>query len=483
MNILQVNAFDDFGGAARIAWNLFESYRGRGHRSWLAVGHKGSNDPNVFPIPNDASRDAWARLFIRMGDFLGPLRERIKGAGLLRRLLMGPVGQTRRWHSIRAGSEDFDFPGTGKLLDLLPARPDLLHGHNLHGRYFDLRRLPWFSAQFPVFLTLHDAWLLGGHCAHSFDCERWEMGCGHCPDLTIPPAVSRDATAENWQRKRRIYAFSRVYVATPSRWLMRKVEQSILAPAVVDAKVIPNGIDLSVFCPGDRHIARQALGIPEGVRLLLSTAKGKRRNIWQDYEAMEDAIAKVSDRLPQTAIWTIVLGRDERQTRVGLAQFHYLPREKRPDALALYYQAADIYMHPSRTDTFPSAVLEALGCGIPVLATAVGGIPEQVKGCSAVSQRDEDDEFNTFSVDEATGVLVPSGEGSHMAGALEWLLEDNTSRHRMGENAARDARRRFDLNRQVDTYLQWYEEIVEAHSPKSSVLTQTTLLETPGSTP
>jgi hypothetical protein len=49
-----------------------------------------------------------------------------------------------------------------------------------------------------VVLTLHDAWLLSGHCAHSFDCERWKTGCGECPDLTIPPAVWKIYPASKW---------------------------------------------------------------------------------------------------------------------------------------------------------------------------------------------------------------------------------------------------------------------------------------------
>jgi len=80
----------------------------------------------------------------------------------------------------------------------------------------------------------------------------WTMP-GH---LIIYPAITRDATAYNWRWKREIYAKSRLYVATPSRWLMRKVEQSILASAIIEAKVIPNGVDLTVFHPGDRREAR-----------------------------------------------------------------------------------------------------------------------------------------------------------------------------------------------------------------------------------
>jgi len=54
------------------------------------------------------------------------------------------------------------------------------------------------------------------------------------------------------------------------------------------------------------------------------------------------------------------------------------PYKKDPKNVARFYQAADIYIHPARADTFLNIVLEALACGTPVVASAVGGIPKQV---------------------------------------------------------------------------------------------------------
>lgn len=53
-----------------------------------------------------------------------------------------------------------------------------------------------------------------------------------------------------------------------------------------------------------------------------------------------------------------------------------------------------------------------------------------------------------------------------MARAIEGLLADNCLRDRMGNNAARDARKRFDLQRQVDDYLGWYEQLLESASAR-----------------
>jgi len=52
LRILQVNTSDRSGGAQRSAWNLFQIYRARGHKSWLAVGYKRTDDPDVLVIQN-----------------------------------------------------------------------------------------------------------------------------------------------------------------------------------------------------------------------------------------------------------------------------------------------------------------------------------------------------------------------------------------------------------------------------------------------
>lgn len=115
---------------------------------------------------------------------------------------------------------------------------------------------------------------------------------------------------------------------------------------------------------------------------------------------------------------------------------------KDPVQVAKFYQAADIYLHAAKAETFPNAVLEALACGTPVVATAVGGIPEQVE-------------------DGVTGFLVPQGNAEVMASRIEQLLSDDELRREMGIQAAKSARSRFSLEQQVNDYLNWYKEILE----------------------
>jgi len=370
---------------------------------------------------------------------------------------LASAGELRRRLDLRRGVEDFDFPGTAHLLQCPPDRPQIVHAHNLHGWYFDLRHLARLSHEVPVVFTLHDAWLLSGHCAYSYECDRWRVGCGRCPDLTTYPAIRRDATAHNWQQKRTIFGQSRVYVAAPSHWLMRKAEESMLAPAAVERRVIPYGVDLAIFRRSGRDAAREALAIPANVTVLLCVANRVHGESRKGFPTLREAVTLVSSRLPHRRILLLALGEAAPGERCGGVEVRFVPYEKDPRLVARFYQCADLYVHPAWADNFPLTVLEALACGVPVVATAVGGIPEQVKSARTVG---DDHGCESYGVEEATGALVPERNANALAEAIAALVRDDGLRETLGANAARDAAARFDLQTQVDRYLGWYAEIL-----------------------
>jgi glycosyltransferase involved in cell wall biosynthesis len=76
-----------------------------------------------------------------------------------------------------------------------------------------------------------------------------------------------------------------------------------------------------------------------------------------------------------------------------------------------------------------------------VVATAVGGIPEQI-------------------IDQQTGRLTPAGDAQAMADAIASLLNDEGQRRTLAANAGEEARRRFGRDRMIDDYLDWFGEIL-----------------------
>ena len=431
LRILHVNTLDHGGGAAQLATNLVAGINAAGCHASLAVRAKTTDNPDVFAIANDPARHRWARLCAQW--FRRP-----DGSQRIARMIGRPWSTAR----VLLGHEDFDFPGTWHLLDQLTEPPDLIHLHNLHGSYFDLRALPWLSRTIPTVVTLHDAWLVAGHCSHGFDCDRWRTGCGQCPNLATYPAIRRDATAYNWRRKQRVYARSRLHVVSPCQWLMRKAKDSMLAPAMVSSRVIPHGIDLTTFRAGDRLAARHALGLPPDADMLLFAAKGIRDNSAKDYDTMSRALRILGSRTTGKPLIMVALGEDSPTEWIGNAELRFLPHVSDRHAVARYYQAADIYVHGARAEVWGLSITEAMACGLPVVASDVGGIPDQV-------------------ADTQTGFLVPVGDADRMAARVAVLLDDPAAREIMGRRAGERAHAEFGMATMTRNYLAYYASIMD----------------------
>ena len=165
---------------------------------------------------------------------------------------------------------------------------------------------------------------------------------------------------------------------------------------------------------------------------------------------MHDALRRVAAEIPTMDLLFLSLGASsgtaDGDKRIGSVRFEFIPFQGDPRVVASYYQAADLYVHAAKVDTFPGVVLEAMACGLPVVATAAGGIPEQV-------------------VDGAEGFITPLADGSGMADALVELLRNDGKRRAFGNHAAARARAEFGVDRMIEAYLGWYEEVLDRHRP------------------
>ena len=139
----------------------------------------------------------------------------------------------------------------------------------------------------------------------------------------------------------------------------------------------------------------------------------------------------------------LAVGENAPDETIRNAEVRFVPFQSSPERMAQYYRAADIYLHAAKSDTFPTTILEAMACGTPVIATAVGGIPEQVQ-------------------DGVTGYLTPPRDPTAMAARIAELLDDPVGLQAMGAQAATVARHKFGLERMADDYLDWYQEVFES---------------------
>ncbi len=364
--ILSLSTTDAGGGAEKMAVTLQQGFRDRGWDSRMLVGKKQSIDPDVAEMHASPWFDY---------DSVRKRRE-----VRFQKLLL--------WRDKLLGREAFQFPFTRWLTSLAGQdQPRAILAHNLHGGYFDLRMLPGISQTHKVFCFLHDLWPLTGHCAFPFDCDRWETGCGKCPYLGSPPALLRDNTASNWKRKKSIYRDSKLHVIVPCQWLASKVEKSILGEHCAHVSVIPYGIDLDKFSPADtdsRRKLRQEYGFSDDELIAVFIANYPTRNPYKNFAALEGGMPLLErlmkKEMPDAKrLRILVLGEPEagilhESDQLSLELLPYTSNAKVVSLL----QLADFYLHPSHQEITPVAIYEAMACGLPVIASSVGGIPEMI---------------------------------------------------------------------------------------------------------
>jgi glycosyltransferase involved in cell wall biosynthesis len=453
MRVLLVGKDDGPGGAQRVSRDLLEGLRRAGHTAWLAVDRQLSNQDGVLPIPQHRHRGAWARAWQALGDAAAPVAGSPRNTQLVHNLLALGVGQPSRALGRLRGHEDHAFPATHHLLDLPPSFPDILHLHNLHENFFDLRALPSLSARVPTFITLHDAWLFTGHCAQPMGCARFETGCGQCPDLHRYPSLRRDGTRRNLALKARAFAASRLHVVAPSPFMLELASRSVLARGMATSHVVPNAADTRVFRPGDRQAARAALEIPQDVDVLVSVSLASRRNPYKDPHTALETARVLAGAPRQRPLWVLGLGTDAPTLDLGSVKVISRGLVTQPAQMARFYQAANAFLHTARGDNAPLVALESLCCATPVVTSDVGGVGQLL-------QHARDAGLPTRSF------LAPAGDAARHAAGVESALAEprqvppEAALHRVGLETF--------VARHVELYQRALQDWVRPRAPRTA---------------
>lgn len=216
--------------------------------------------------------------------------------------------------------------------------------------------------------------------------------------------------------------------------------------------VIPGGVDLSLFRPGDRDASRAALGLPADGQVLLFVGRLQRL---KGLDVLLQALARLDDPRPQLLIvgGQATTDQDRREMRRLVEQIGRLGLTHRtrlvgavPHAhLPLYYTAADATVMPSSYESFGLVGVESLACGTPLVATRVGGLTALVR-------------------DGENGYLVPWRDADLFADRLRRVLEDPGLRSRMAFHA-RASVAAYGWDRIASAHLAVYGDVLAARGP------------------
>ena len=201
--------------------------------------------------------------------------------------------------------------------------------------------------------------------------------------------------------------------------------------------VISCGVDTEIFCPTRRASATS------GPPLLVCVARQvKVKNLGLLLEAcgelqrreVEFHCAMIGDGPLRAELIA-------RRAELGLESVVEMPGAARQSEVVKWWQRAAVAVLTSDNEGMPVSLMEAAACGVPAVATRVGGVSELVQ-------------------DNVTGLLAPAGDAVALADALEKLLRDAALRARFGAAARRRAEEKFSIARQVDQLLALWSEIV-----------------------
>ena len=264
-------------------------------------------------------------------------------------------------------SNDLDYYYGKELMETAEFKnADIIHLHNISGHFFSLSALKEISRLKPVIWTFHDMQPINHYFAHSFEAQP--------QDGLFTGASPRKISNLIWwnrlylkRRKLSIYRHSVFQIVSPSSWLADKVSLTALADKPLE--IINNGIDTAKFYPTSKAQAKREIGVPADKRLILALSDRGRSNVLKG----GNFVKKLADHFPETQF--ISIGNDEEGAEKNI---RFVKKIYDHDILRSYYQAADLFLLPSLAENFPLASLEAMACGTPVVAFAVGGVSEQI---------------------------------------------------------------------------------------------------------
>jgi len=406
LKLLQINVAANWGSHGRIAEEIGLEAMAQGWESYIAYGR--------YANPSKSH-------IVKIGDLFDHCLHGAQSL-LLDRHGLASCGPTKKL-----------------IREIELIKPDLIHLHNIHGFYLNYPILFRYlsTVDIPVVWTLHDCWAFTGHCAWPIHghCDRFQEQCCHCPlqSKGYPKSFLLDRSRSNFKLKKRYFrSLQDLHLVTVSRWLEQQVRLSFMQD--MDIRTIYNGLDTEVFRPS----GTPPTSVTDGHPLVLGVC-----NAWYDWKGLDD-MAALREILPDD-YEVMVVGVNE-------DQMHRLPEGitciRRTDSvsqLAEIYSQADVFVNPSKVESFGMTTAEALSCGTPSIVYDTSACPEVV--------------------DNLTGRVVPLGDVNALAKAVKEICS-LPGREAMRQACRERAIRLFNRQDRYKEYLQLYNEVLQNHQSR-----------------
>jgi len=315
---------------------------------------------------------------------------------------------------------------------------DLVHYQVIHdGSWFRLEDLPRLSLRKPSIWTWHDAWPITGHCIQPLSCPQFKKDCEICPHLDWPMPLIRDTAKSERLRKTSIIKRSKVNVHVTTNWMAKLISDSGNYDNL-DLKVIPFGLDTSLFNPKGRVEMRKKYGLAED-----SFVIGVRASDWvvKNTQLFIDTIEKMNtgNRKVEIFIYEKVdtlWQKSNLPTNLRVYDFGWLD----DSTLIETYRCLNVFLGISTGESFGFMPIEAAACGavpISLRDTAVSEFVEKIDPILAI-------ENNAYALQEI----------------LEKLLTDNATYLSLQTKTLEVIAKNYTLDTYIEKLVTFYKEVI-----------------------
>ena len=196
---------------------------------------------------------------------------------------------------------------------------------------------------------------------------------------------------------------------------------------------------------GDAEALRKRLGIAGNESVVLSVGRLSREKAHLD---LLEAFKQLSELRPEISSQLIIVGDGPERARLEAAAESLGCKERviftgQVNDVRVFYAAADVFVLPSHSEGSPYVLLEAMAANLPILATAVGGVPEMVEN-------------------NESALLVPPNDPPSLAASIARLLTDTELAQRLTTNAATLVDNRFTPETHLRSLVEIYREVLNA---------------------
>ena len=406
LRVLAMNHSDTVGGAARAAYRVHNAVRSLGVESTLRVNQKSLQDPTVQG-PANKLRRLLAKFYSGMGQLLiKPFKD---NPAIYHSIALMPT----RWAARLNSSQN-----------------DVVHMHWINGEMISIADIGKINK--PLVWTLHDMWGISGAEHYCDDARAYD---GYTKENRPQGETGFDLNRWTWLRKSK-HLKRPILITTPSRWMAAKISESALMKDW-PVMAIANPIDTEFWRPIDQSIAREELGLPQNVPLILFGAAGGASDPRKGFDLLLESLPLLQISMTSqgmSSLELVVFGQDAPKGGSGLTNLniptHYMGHINNDHTLQLLYSAADVMVVPSRQETFGQTASEALACGCPVAAFGATGLLDVVEHLTC-------------------GYLAKPYDPQDLAMGIEWLIrsqQDEKNAGRIHESSLRKAARKHAID-------------------------------------